>query len=133
MIAVDTNVLIRYIMDDDAKQSPLATHLIDTVCSKESPALICHLVLCETMWVLRSSYLYGREHLIPLLKQILNTENFEIQQSHLVWQAVYDYEAGNADFSDYLLAHVNRSLGAGCTYSFDKKALKHKHFKAVEF
>lgn len=127
MIAIDTNVLVRYIMQDDAAQAALATRLIEGQCDEKNPALINHLVLCETLWVLQRTYKYTCSECVPLLKQILITDCFEIPQSALVWKAIYDYDAGNADFSDYLISHTNQSLGANVTFTFDKKAAKHKH------
>lgn len=132
MIAIDTNVLVRYIMQDDPIQSPIATRLIEQKCDEKNPALINHLVLCETLWVLQRTYGYKRDKLVPLLKQILATDCFEIPQRAVVWNAVYDFESHNADFSDYLICHSNKFLGAGLTYTFDKKAAKHKHCQLLD-
>ena len=52
MIAVDTNVLLRYVLSDDHKQSPLAVHLIDKNCSPQNPALVPDIALAEVAWVL---------------------------------------------------------------------------------
>ncbi len=132
MIAIDTNILVRYILQDDDIQSPLASELIDVQCSEKNPAVINMIVLCELIWVLRFTYKYEREHLVPLLKQILSTDCFNVQNSSLVWKATYDFENGNADFSDYLIAHINRSdMGAKLTVTFDKKAGKHKFYKLL--
>ena len=131
MKAIDTNVLVRYIMQDDEKQAALATQLIES-CDEKQPAMINHLVLCETLWVLTYTYKYNRKELAPLLKQILSTENFEIPQSSLIWKAIYDYENGNADFSDYLIGQTNLKLGAEGTWTFDKKAGKHGSFQLLK-
>ena len=127
MIAIDTNVLVRYIMQDDVAQSALATRLIEEQCDEKNPALINHLVLCEMLWVLQSTYQYKRTECVPLLKQILITNCFEIPHSALVWKAIYDYDAGNADFSDYLISHSNQFFGAEVTFTFDKKTARHKN------
>ncbi len=131
MIAIDTNVLVRYIVRDDPNQSVTADKLIDDTCSENNPAIINHIVLCETIWVLEYTYGYKRKHLVPLLKQILSTDCFEIPNSFLVWKAIYDYEANNADFSDYLICHNNKLSGVETTYTFDKKFAKHKHCKLL--
>ena len=131
MNAIDTNVLVRYIMQDDKKQADLATKLIET-CDEKNPALINHLVLCETLWVLTFTYKYKRNELVPLLKQILSTSNFEIPDSSLIWKAIYNYETGNADFSDYLISQTNHQLGAQTTWTFDKKASKQSLFQLLK-
>ena len=57
MIGLDTNVLVRYITQDDPNQSVAATRLIEGQCTRESPGYICHIVLCEILWVLPNSWL----------------------------------------------------------------------------
>ena len=131
MNAIGTDVLVRYIMQDDKKQSALATKLIET-CDEKNPALINHLVLCETLWVLTYTYKYSREELVPLLRQILSTSNFEIPHSSLVWKAIYDYEAGNADFFDGLICQTNSQLGAKTTWTFDKKSSRLNLFELLK-
>ncbi len=131
MNAIDTNVLVRYIVQDDALQASLATKLIESF-DEKNPVLINHLVLCETLWVLTYTYKYTREELVPLLKQILSTSNFEIPQTSLVWKAIYNYESGTADFSDCLICQTNSHLGASTTWTFDKNASKHDLFQLLK-
>jgi predicted nucleic-acid-binding protein len=56
MIGLDTNVLVRYVAQDDSLQSPIAAEFIETVCSEKHPGFINHIVLCETVWVLDRCY-----------------------------------------------------------------------------
>lgn len=96
MIGLDTNVIVRYLVQDDEQQSKLATDLIEDQCSSESPLFINEITLCEIVWVLKR-----------------------------------DYEVGNADFSDYFVGQLNKKQGCAFTYSFDKKACQHEHFKML--
>jgi len=132
MIGLDTNVLVRYIVQDDPKQSVLASNVIETECTEQNPGLINCLVLCEVVWVLSRAYGYDRVVIVSVLKQILITNTFEVENTDLIWSAIHDYEAGPADFSDYLIAHSNKSMSADHTVTFDKKASKHKLFKLLK-
>ena len=58
MIGLDTNILVRYLVEDDAKQASKAAHLIETRCTEDSPGFINRVVLCELVWVLESAYGY---------------------------------------------------------------------------
>ena len=131
MIALDTNVLVRYILQDDPQQAQLATQLIEERCSIKNPALISHVVLCELVWVLRHTYGYPRDLVAAVLKQILSTDRLEVPARGVVWKAIYDYEENPGDFADYLIANSNKTLGAKTTFTFDQKAAKHPQFSLL--
>lgn len=73
MIAVDTNVLIRYITSEDEEQSIIATKLLDSYIGKEKAIFINNIVLCELVWVLVKGYKYQKEQIIKTLKLILSS------------------------------------------------------------
>jgi predicted nucleic-acid-binding protein len=132
MIGVDTNVLVRYIVQDDDEQTKLATNWLEQHCTVEQPAFINRIVLCEVVWVLQRAYKYDKNVITEVLKQLLNTENIIIEDSQLAQSALHDYITGNADFSDYLIAHVNQSKNCTLTLTFDKKASQHPLFETVK-
>ena len=70
MIGLDTNVLVRYITQDDSRQSEVANHLIETRCSRSNPGHIGQIVLCELVWVLRRAYGYDKQQLLGLASNI---------------------------------------------------------------
>ena len=70
MIALDTNVLVRYLVQDDPIQSPKATEILDSL-SESNRAFISCIVLCETFWVLKTSYRLSKKELLPLFGNIL--------------------------------------------------------------
>ncbi len=131
MIGIDTNVLVRYLTNDDPQQSELAARFLEQECTKETPGHINLIVLCELVWVLRGAYKADKETLIVVLKQILETTSLHVEKSALAWAALQDYEKGSADFSDYLIMHLNKHLGCSFTFTFDTKAGKHSPFKTL--
>ncbi len=121
MIGLDTNVLVRYITQDDAHQSRLASELIE-----DSGELFCitQLALAELVWVLGSKKTYNapKNQIVAVLRQLLETRRFQISEPDLVQQAVMDYADGNADFSDCLIARISEHRGCTQTFTFDRKA-----------
>jgi len=121
MIGLDSNVLVRYITQDEPQQSALATRLIENRCTKADPGYISQIVLCELIWVLGRAYRYEKHQLTHLMEQILITAELEIEGEELAWKALAAWCDGPADFSDYLLVLNNRAAGCECTFSFDNK------------
>jgi predicted nucleic-acid-binding protein len=122
MIGLDTNVLVRYLSQDDPRQSALAVDFIEGICSEKHPAFINQVVLCETVWVLERCYDVNKEMLVAILEKILKTEQFSIQGMEMVWRALKEFKKSQADFSDCLLAQINLANGCEHTATFDKKA-----------
>ena len=131
MIAVDTNVLVRYITNDDKEQALLATTLLDSYIGKEKSIFINNIVLCELVWVLVRGYKYQKEDIIKTLKLLLSSVEFEFENHELAFLTVIEYEKAEADFSDILIGLLNRYRNCSVTYSFDQKALKLKYFKKL--
>ena len=124
MIGLDTNVLVRYIMQDDVKQAVKATKLIEALDS-DNPGYITMVSVVELYWVLTSCYdLTGRQ-VAQALEAILRTKQFLVERADQVMRALRVFGVGNADFADCL---IERSAsGAGCEQimTFDVRASKH--------
>ena len=131
MIALDTNVLIRYLVQDDPGQAKLATRFIEKNCTDDRPCFIGQIVLCELAWVLESNYGQDRTQIANIIEQLLQVSQLEVMQPEVVWRALSDYKASNADFPDHLLARVNQSQGCDVTITFDKKASKQPTFELL--
>ncbi|WP_038250701.1 PIN domain-containing protein [Ghiorsea bivora] len=131
MIGIDTNVLVRYIVQDDEQQAALATNAIEA-CSVTEPGWISAIVLCETAWVLSRAYGYEKTMVQNVLKQILLAAELVVEQQEQAWLALQDFAKGNADFSDYLITHMNHASGCEYTVTFDKKASKHRLFRQLK-
>tara|TARA_R110001592_G_scaffold221139_2_gene475815 strand:+ start:19755 stop:20153 length:399 start_codon:yes stop_codon:yes gene_type:complete len=128
---LDTNVLVRHLVQDDPKQSVIASRYIDQMCSIESPCLIGHITLCELSWVLESCYKQDRLAIASIIEQLLQVNELKILGADSVWLALSDYKKSNADFPDHLLARVNQESGCDATITFDRKAAKHSCFELL--
>lgn len=131
MIGIDTNVIIRYIVQDDPAQSLLATKFIETKCTSKSPGYINIIVLCEIVWVLKRAYNYDKQVIVEVLSKLLSLKEIVVERSAEVSIALKEFKSGNADFVDYLIGVVNNQKGCDLTYTLDKKAATTAHFKLL--
>jgi predicted nucleic-acid-binding protein len=107
-------------VQDDARQSEIASQTIDKEAQRGETLFITKIVLCEVVWVLESSYGYGRKTVGPVLERILRTRQFVFEAKDLLWQSLADYRHGKGDFSDYLIGHTCLSAGCDQVLSFDR-------------
>ena len=128
MIGLDTNVLVRYIVQDDAEQSDAATRFIETQCTEQATGFVSVPVLVELVWVLTAAYNYEKPMVASVVGQVLKTAEFTVEDGDLAWLALHDFEQGGADFADYLIAHRNHAQGCTATYTFDRRAAQGRHF-----
>jgi predicted nucleic-acid-binding protein len=122
VIGLDTNVLIRHIVQDDEEQSRIATHLLESRCSVDEPGIVSLVVLCEMVWVLDRGYGYDRKTIAQVLRSLLSAEDLRIERSELAWVALKYYASGKADFADFVIALCHQELGAATTCTFDRRA-----------
>jgi len=121
MIGLDTNVLVRFLTQDDAIQGQAAAALIESRCTRDSPGHVALIVLCELVWVLRKAYGYDRAVIAGVLEKVLVSAELEVEGEDLAWHAVRAYRSGPADFADYVITHSNRRAGCEMTYTFDQR------------
>ncbi len=131
MIGLDTNVVIRYLTQDDPKQTPIATRLMEKTLSSDDPGYIPLVVLAEIVWVLVSLYSVDRAGVSEVVGGLLTTEQLRVESAELVWRAKRRYEASKADFSDALIAEC--AIGAGCkrAVTFDRTAAATSGFELL--
>ena len=131
MIAIDTNVLLRYLLGDDKTQAAKAEKL---VCGKET-VLITDVVLVETVWTLKGKkYQLKKSELLAVLQALFKEPNIRFEDGQTIWKALNDYRkvkpAGGkeADFSDALIIRKAKftasvqKMGFGGVYTFDVAA-----------
>ena len=121
MIGLDTNILLRAVLDDDPVQSPAAQRLLRGL-SPDQPGLINLLVLLEFFWVLRSSYKLPQVKLAGIMHDLLESQHLNVEAFETVAQGLAAYENQAADFADAVIALRNRDLGAERTFTFDEGA-----------
>jgi predicted nucleic-acid-binding protein len=122
MIGLDTNVLIRYFVQDDEAQSALATKIIEETLSADNRGFISMITVVEISWVLLARYKIPKEELCDLLRMILETKQFAVENPDACYRALKTYQNGNGDFSDALIFCLSRDAGCLKMLTFDKKA-----------
>ena len=124
MIGLDTNVLVRYIMQDDPKQSAKATQLIESLDS-DSPGFVSIVSVIELYWVLTSCYALSNVQVKQALEALLRTKQILVDRADQVMRALRVFADGKSDFADCLIERT--AAGAGCTgtMTFDTGAAKH--------
>jgi predicted nucleic-acid-binding protein len=120
---LDTNVLVRYIMQDDARQSPKATKLIESL-TVDEPGFVPLVAVVELVWVLSSSYELTRVQVAQALELLLRTKEIAVDRADQVLKALRVFKAGSADFADALIERIASSAGCGRTMTFDLAASK---------
>ena len=131
MIGLDTNVLVRYLAQDDPKQSAVATRFIEHTLSADSPGFVSTIVLCEIAWVLAESYGADRKRIREIVEGLLATKQIVIEQADLVWKALRAWEGVPADFSDALIGQLAIAHGGEKTVTFDRTAAKLPGFELL--
>jgi predicted nucleic-acid-binding protein len=125
MIALDTNVMIRYLTQDDPAQAKKANHLIKKAIDDGETLWICQITLCEVVWVLERAYDLSKSALIDVLQSLLQTRQIHVEGDDVAWQSLRDYErCSSAGFVDCLIGRQNARQECPFTYTFDAKAAK---------
>jgi predicted nucleic-acid-binding protein len=126
---LDTNVLVRYIVQDDAEQSLAAATLIEGGEQTGETFFINQIVLCEVVWVVKRCYSANRDEIGRMVEQILRTASFRVQRSDEAWSALNSYRKTPADFADCLIACGNRTADCQETVTFDRQAAQIAGFR----
>ena len=120
MIAFDTNVLLRLLLNDDARQARQAQALVDRAVSRSDQVLLPDIVLCELEWVMGAVYGVPKPEIVQTLRRLLKAKVFAFLDRGAVAGALRDYESGNGDFSDYLIGASAARAGASTTFTVDR-------------
>ena len=131
MIGLDTNVLVRYVAQDDKRQSPKASRLIESL-TADSPGYVSLVSVVELVWVLSGCYALSKDEICEVLETLLRTKEILVQNAAIVWKAVRLFKAGKADFADCLIELSAQAAGCGYTATFDCNAAKHCGMKLIE-
>lgn len=123
MIGLDTNVVVRYLTQDDRKQAKAASQLIEGELTEKNLGYITLITLVEITWVLESCYDQKKDDLLTVLGSLLTIKQIMVERTDVVYLALKRYKAGNADFSDALIAVVSEDAGCHKIVTFDKKAV----------
>ena len=121
MRAVDTNILVRYVANDDPKQAAVVEKFWVECEINQEAIFIPVLVLCELMWVLGRLYAQTKPQLIEVLEKLLAVGFFRFEQESAVRQSLEHYRRGKATFPDYAIGEISRQAGCRETVTFDRE------------
>jgi predicted nucleic-acid-binding protein len=123
MAALDTNVLVRWLTNDDVKQCAVVARLFDEVISKDERLFVTATVMLEVEWVLRARYQYDRRNVTAALNALLDVTELEFQTEPALEQALWLFkQTGTRDFADCLHIALASQTSQGPLLTFDERA-----------
>ena len=131
MVPLDTNVVLRYLLQDDPKQTRQANQIIDRQLSEQNRGFLSLVTVLEIVWVLRSLLKQNPSEIATHLENLLTADSFEIQNEQQVFEAVFALKRGTGEFEDALIGALNAWTGCSHTLTFDRKAARLPHFQAI--
>lgn len=125
MLGLDTNVVIRYITQDDVEQSAKVSEIFENQLTIANPGFIPLIVMVEISWVLESCYAQNQAQILSILLELLTTKQLKVEKADSVYLAIKRCKALlKADFSDALIAVISEQEGCNEILTFDKHAKK---------
>ncbi len=120
MIAFDTNLVVRLMVEDDARQAERARRLVAEAAERDEPVFLSDIVLSELEWVLDSAYGVPRRRIFAAVGSLLTEGRFCFEDPRRVNTALDLYRQGKGDLSDYLIGLQGETAGTRTTYTFDR-------------
>lgn len=120
MIAIDTNLLVRHLTQDDPVQATKVARLLAEAADRTELILLPDIVLCETAWVLTRFYGVKRADLLAALELVLADAQFAFQHRPEIQSALRASRTGKGHFADHLIAELARTAGCRTTYTFER-------------
>jgi predicted nucleic-acid-binding protein len=124
MTGLDTNILVRYLSQDDPIQSPLATDIIESRLSQGNPGFISIVVMVETVWVLNRAYGLANDEIAAALERMLQADTLVVENEQEVFTATIALKEGSGSFTDALIGAIGARAGCSSTLTFDRTALR---------
>jgi predicted nucleic-acid-binding protein len=131
MIALDTNVLVRFLVRDDERQSARAEALVRRAATAGEPMFVSEITLCELVWVLGSAYEIPRAEIAAGLRQLASAAQLRFRSPDAIRRAVEAYATRRGDFADYLILEHAREAGCSAVATFDRTLLREGGFVRV--
>lgn len=124
MTGLDTNVLVRFLVEDDLKQTERAAALIEAAVAADERLYVSDVVLCELVWVLGAAYGFRRSEIAAALSELARARHLRFDSSDRITRCVRAFEDGRGDFADYLIREHAREAGCDQVATFDRVLLK---------
>jgi predicted nucleic-acid-binding protein len=131
MIGIDTNLLIRFILEDDPVWSKPVARFLENELSPERPGYINLVVLAELAWSVRRVHGFDRTRMAAMIEGLLASDSLIVERSEIVARALARYRHGSIGFADRLIVELNEEAGAVPTVSIDKEAVKAGMFEGL--
>jgi predicted nucleic-acid-binding protein len=129
MIGLDTNVIVRYLTQDDPEQSRRATEIFEQQLTAERPGFVCVVTMVETVWVLDRAYGLTTQEIAAALERMLQTDVLLIENEQEVFTAMIALKEKRGTFADALIAELGAKAGCKHTLTFDQSALRLSGFQ----
>lgn len=131
MIGLDTNILVRYLVQDDPIQSRKVSELIEQHLTTSNPGFLSAIVLLETVWVLQSTYSFTSNEIAAALGQVLQADALLVEHAKQVFTAIMAVKEQRGSFADALIGAINVAAGCSRTFTFDRRALRLHGFEIL--
>ncbi|HEY6968244.1 MAG TPA: type II toxin-antitoxin system VapC family toxin [Candidatus Angelobacter sp.] len=131
MIGLDTNILVRYITQDDPVQSAKATDIIEHRLSTASPGFVSVVTMAELVWVLDRAYGLTRPQIASAVERMLQVDVLVVENEQEIFLAMVALKQGRGEFADGLIGELGARAGCTHTLTFDRKALRLPNFKSA--
>lgn len=133
MIGLDTNILVRYITQDDPAQSPKATEIFEKRLTSENPGFVSIVAMVETVWVLDRVYGVAANEIAAAVERLLQIDVLVVENEQEVFAGIVALRVGKGSFADGIIAALGASAGCLFTLTFDRDALRLPGFAPASF
>jgi len=131
MIGLDTNILVRYLTQDDPVQSAKAAEILERRLTEKNPGFVSVVAIVETVWVLDRAYFLTAQEIATAIERLLQVEVLAIENEQEVFTALVALKQGRGSFADALIAELGARVGCTRTLTFDRKAIRLSGFELV--
>ena len=131
MIGLDTNILVRYLTQDDPVQSVKATDILERRLTLKNPGFVSVVAMVETVWVLDRAYGLTAQEIATAVERMLQVEVLVIENEQEVFSAMVALKQGRGSFADALITELGTRAGCARTLTFDHKAIRLPGFQLV--
>lgn len=129
MIGLDTNILVRYFVQDDPVQSQTATEIVEQRLTEQNPGFISIVVMTETVWVLDRAYRFAATVIATAVERMLQADVFVVEREAQVFRAMIVLREGLGSFADALISALAFDAGCSATLTFDREAARLPGFR----
>ena len=129
MVGIDTNVLVRYLTQDDPVQSVQATEFIENRLTAQNPGFISVVAMAKIAWVLERAYGLTAVEIAAAIERVLQADVLVVESEQEVFTSMIVPKEGWGTFADALIGELGVAAGCSHTVTFDRKALRLTNFK----